>query len=333
MRPHDTTSRDALRVLLRGLDALGLESQAELRRLGIAGPDDDAAGPVDRRAYCALWERAAAGREDLGLDLAALIEPGTVGPVEWLAATAPTLGAGLEQLARHGQLLHAGGTYALQPHEGQVHFTYDPGGGDVLHRAQVDWAFAYLVRRMQRTLPRGGVVVEVRMQYPRPARAASRSRMEEAFGAPVHFGAALNELVLRREVLAQPLEMRDPELHAALQAVCSARRGRERTVVGQAEAVVARALERERVPALEEVARALGLGSRTLQRELLTAGLSFRALLLRARMNLARRWLSMPGHTVTEVAYRLAYSEPSSFLRAYRLHFGQRPSGAAAAPR
>ena len=59
------------------------------------------------------------------------------------------------------------------------------------------------------------------------------------------------------------------------------------------------------------------------KRTLQACGTSFRDLLLGARMELADRWLSVPGESVSEVGYRLGYSDPSVLVRAYRSYFGR----------
>ena len=319
---RDVNSVHTLQVAVGALSAFGLDAARELQRAGIGAPPDERA-PVARAAYCALWARIAqvAGRDEVGFEVAGTIQRGTLGPLEWLAMTADTVEEGLRKLARYGRLLHSGGHYALELRGRHACFVYHAGESPV-HRATLDWSLAYLASAVRRAVPGTSPIVEMRLQYPRPRHAA---RVEEAFGARVRFSAALNEIVLVREALDQPLATRDPDVHAALETVCRARCAPhgESALVPRVAATIRVALEREETPTLESVAKSLAMGARSLQRSLQGSGTSFRDLLLGARMELADRWLSVPGQSVSEVGYRLGYSEPSVLIRAYRSYFGR----------
>lgn len=124
----------------------------------------------------------------------------------------------------------------------------------------------------------------------------------------------------------------DPELHAFLHGLLEgleeARLERQRptTVVQQIlGALPARLSQGE--TRLSDVARALKVGTRTLQRRLSDEGLSFSALLDEQRHALAREYLRDRTLSAAEVAYLLGYEEPTSFFRAFRRWTGQTPEG------
>ncbi len=80
-------------------------------------------------------------------------------------------------------------------------------------------------------------------------------------------------------------------------------------------------------PHIEVVARDLGFHPRTLRRRLTGEGTSFRALvdqILRAR---ARRLLADPSLHLADVAQRLGFAEPASFIHAHRRWTGRTPRG------
>jgi AraC-like DNA-binding protein len=76
----------------------------------------------------------------------------------------------------------------------------------------------------------------------------------------------------------------------------------------------------------EELARAMGMSVRSLQRRLGEVGLTFRSLLERTRYELALRYLDDPGKSVTEITFLLGFSEQSAFSRAFRRWSGQAPT-------
>jgi AraC-like DNA-binding protein len=76
---------------------------------------------------------------------------------------------------------------------------------------------------------------------------------------------------------------------------------------------------------IETIARALATSTRSLQRRLTAAGISYRHLLDVARREEAERYLSDSRFSVGEVAYLLGYSEPAAFNRAFRRWHNEKP--------
>jgi len=79
-------------------------------------------------------------------------------------------------------------------------------------------------------------------------------------------------------------------------------------------------------PVEEDIARALAMSQRTLQRRLADAGTSFGGVLDATRRDLAFHHLSNPERQVSEIAYLLGFAEAASFNRAFRRWTGLSPS-------
>lgn len=78
-------------------------------------------------------------------------------------------------------------------------------------------------------------------------------------------------------------------------------------------------------PALADVARRLGLPSRTMQRRLQENGARFEALLERVTLQKAREMLAAPDVPITRIAFDLGYSDPAHFTRAMLRATGETP--------
>lgn len=77
---------------------------------------------------------------------------------------------------------------------------------------------------------------------------------------------------------------------------------------------------------LAEVARRVGMSTRTLQRQFLAeTGSSWRTFSMQARMLRALELLAVPGARVTEVAMRLGFSSFGAFTRAFSRLAGETP--------
>ena len=81
-----------------------------------------------------------------------------------------------------------------------------------------------------------------------------------------------------------------------------------------------------RHPTIDDIAEALHISSRTLQRRLRDAGFSFRRVLEEARHRLARHYLNDPALELNEAAYLLGYEDGNSFVRAFRTWEGVPPA-------
>jgi len=77
---------------------------------------------------------------------------------------------------------------------------------------------------------------------------------------------------------------------------------------------------------VEDVARALSLSSRTLQRRLERAGTTFASLIDDARRAAALTHLRNPRVAIKEAAFLVGFSEPSTFYRAFRRWTGATPA-------
>ena len=73
------------------------------------------------------------------------------------------------------------------------------------------------------------------------------------------------------------------------------------------------------------VATKLGLSRQSLFRKLKAEGVTFEELLDGVRHKLALRYLNGDGLSVKETAYRLGFSEPASFSRAFKRWTGASP--------
>lgn len=84
------------------------------------------------------------------------------------------------------------------------------------------------------------------------------------------------------------------------------------------------------VPAMDEVARKLGMSGRTLRRKLKQEGKAFPTLVAEALRDRALHLLDDPKASVKEVAYKLGFATPNAFHRAFKRWTGSSPSEARA---
>lgn len=74
------------------------------------------------------------------------------------------------------------------------------------------------------------------------------------------------------------------------------------------------------------LANAAGINQRTLQRRLAKCGTSFTQLVTEVRIDLAKQWIQGQDYSISEIAARLGYNDPTNFSRAFRRVMGLSPS-------
>ncbi|MGE8451768.1 MAG: helix-turn-helix domain-containing protein [Pseudomonadales bacterium] len=74
------------------------------------------------------------------------------------------------------------------------------------------------------------------------------------------------------------------------------------------------------------IAKELGMSPRTVQRRLIRTGVDFQGLLDETRRSEALRLMGAANYSAADIAYRVGYSDPAHFTRAFTRWTGQAPS-------
>ena len=144
----------------------------------------------------------------------------------------------------------------------------------------------------------------------------------------MRFKADRNALIFRSSDLDLPFVTHNEELLAVIGThMESELKARNRSIhVGdQVKDTLRRSLAGKR-PTLQDVARELGLGARTLQRRLTDAGITFQQVVEETRHDLAHHYLKQRSVEVNEIAFLLGFEDANSFFRAFQAWEGTSPS-------
>ena len=187
----------------------------------------------------------------------------------------------------------------------------------------VDLCFAWILN-----IGRRGTGLPIAPRAVELTRAAQHREIYEThFGCRVKFRAPQNALVFSNADLGRPFLTHNADLLAMigpqLDAQLATRRAEDRAQ-DQVTSVIKRLLAGRR-PDLGEVARELGVSTRTLQRRLGGAGVTFQHLLEEARRELAHQYLLHSTLDLSQTAYLLGYEDANSFFRAFQQWEGSSP--------
>ncbi len=150
---------------------------------------------------------------------------------------------------------------------------------------------------------------------------------EAHFGCPVKLDARENTIVFAKADLDRPFLTHNPDLFATIapQLEAELKLALASKAIGEKVKSILKPLLAGRRPAIEGVARELGMSPRTLQRRLADDGVTFQQLLQGARRELARHYLLHSSLELTETAYLLGYEDAHSFFRAFHDWEGSPP--------
>ena len=269
------------------------------------------------RDLVALYERAArvTGNPLFGLD-AGRAMANDFGPWSDYARSAPTLGACLARASR-GLAFHQSSTRLSLSLDGpQALYTYHvPVAGPRARAQHVEHTLPALLSAFRRYTGPDWSPDAIEVDLPRDGRIAS---LERSLAIPIRCDCPAYAIRFQRAALAiaesphVPLARRltRRDLMAAIN-----RRPPRDEVGAVRELIHLRFLDGP--VDLDGVAAHLGIGARTLQRRLEAANHSFRDLLAQERQARACALLETSDTPITEIAYRLGYSDVAHFSRAF----------------
>lgn len=172
----------------------------------------------------------------------------------------------------------------------------------------------------------GGGQLPLRFEfpYPRPAHAEAYG---EVLGDDVRFACPVAAWSFPAECLEAPLPSSNPALRELYEAECA----RLLADLKDTEdlAYRSRRLLRKfegQYPQMPQLAQMLNVSARTYRRRLAEQGTSFQTILDDVRREHATKLLRSGSMSMTSIAYRLGFNDPSNFRRAYRRWTGRTPT-------
>lgn len=149
----------------------------------------------------------------------------------------------------------------------------------------------------------------------------------EYFNCPVTFGSDANVLVFDRALFERKLEGSCPELAQINDTVVARYIARldQDDVIARVRAKIIARLDSDACDR-DTIARDLGMAPATLARKLARRGSSFHDILGDTRRSLALGYLGQSHLPVTEIAFRLGFTDLSNFTRAFKRWTGKAPT-------
>ena len=307
---------------MRGVQTADLLANAGLTRAGLEDPDLRLPAPT----VLAIWDSL---RERTGDPALQLVAPGSLPwgayrVIDFLVEASATVGDGVQRFVRFFQLITQAATLTIESDREEYRLVLAGGDSRPVPPMYVDYVFAALTTRIRMHIRKDLRVDRVEFRQSEPP---TRARYEEVFKAPIQFGAVNDRLCFSRAEWEAPTDNADEALVLLLEehARILAQRVSQNVAAFTAEVERAIAAAPPGGGSVEQVARALNMSVRTLQRRLIESGTTFREVAETVRSQLAVGYLADSKVSIAEVAFMLGFSDQTAFNRAFRRWTGETP--------
>lgn len=318
-----------VRSICQTLRGYGIEPEPLLERAGL----DRSLLGVPGARYPAtqvrrLWEQLLSETDDplVGMRCGQKMQVATLHSLGLAVVTSRSLSQVLDLVARYAKIIsstmdvslshnHEGTTLRLRTLKGT-----EPGGSASLAM------LAFILRQANSLSHHKVTPTAVGVCLPHLPE-TDRKRLDRHFGVAVDTSAECAHITFAYPDTIEPYASANAILREVTEelSIEYLNRVRQASFASRAEEVMTKLLANGQ-PRIKEVADAMHLSSRTLQRRLEREGVSFAELLDRLRKRLAHDMLAHSERPITEISYDLGFSDPSNFNRACNRWFGTAPA-------
>jgi AraC-like DNA-binding protein len=243
----------------------------------------------------------------------------------YAAASSDTLGEAMQGIARCSVMLNEG--IRIETDLGRafrIGFEY-AGVSRRSDRHQIEGWITAIVRCGREIAARDLQPAHISVMHPRIVDSAE---LDGFFRHSVDFSADHDAVIFGGEAAKLPVVNADRYLNRLVVGYCedvlARRKARSGETQADVENVIASLLPHGQ-PRLEEVARKLHVGTRTLRRKLAAEGMTFARILEDLRFALAKHYLAEQDFSISRIAWLLGHTEVSAFSHAFRRWTGRTP--------
>jgi AraC-like DNA-binding protein len=268
---------------------------------------------------------AVSGDEALGLHMLSPTRFVSFDVLADLTSHAATLRESLEAVTRYARIYSEGVTFTLSESHNSAVIRIDMRrSSEAGFRMSAELAMSgmlYLTRRFV-----GAHAQPRRVCFPYEA-PTYRAEYRRVFGGAERFGQPFTGIELKRSWLKCTQLYNNPELCQTLTEQAERELGR----VTRSSRFATRVTEHlaagdpATLPNMENVARRFGISARSLRRRLHDEDITYNVLVERALATLAKRMLAAADGSIQATAYRMGFSTPSGFHRAFKRWTGLTP--------
>lgn len=319
-----------LLCMLQEAQHFGVDTRSILANHGMDLSTIDPSAEIDRTMELAILAQIAEQIDDpaVGLRIAEAISVAIYGPLLMILISCENGHQALATGIRFQELTYLHGHLRSEPMFECTALIIDPYPlPAALERLLIDSDLAgtyRLIRDVQRQLAIEYPVEEIWIPYRRPTEFAE---YENYFQCHVKFSMPDSRLLIRNEFLDRPFKSANAKAFELYQKQCESLLAEKH----RDESLSTRIADHlsifvEKLPHIDDVARAFDMNTRALRRRLSEEGRNFRDILAQTRIDKAKHYLQNSQLNIETIARYLGYAEPASFIHAFHRLTGVSPS-------
>jgi len=255
----------------------------------------------------------------LGFHLACSVDLREVGLVYYVIASSDRFADALSNAKRYCAIMNEGVCLQVKHDDRTVSITLDYVDIErMTDRHQIEFWLTTIIRILRQVTDTRLAPHRLKIRH---RRSETPAEMKIFFGCDIEFGAESDEIILPTSVTSLPIVGRDNYLNELLRQYAEtalADRSKQHTAHRSAVERVLPQLLPHAKASMSNVAKQLGVSTRTLSRKLREEGAPFTVILDETRAALAKAYLAERDLPVTEIAWLLGYREVSSFTHAFK---------------
>jgi AraC-like DNA-binding protein len=306
---------------------LGLNTHAELVKVGLSEAllkDPEQSLPVQSAVQLLENSAASSGCQTFGLRMAESRQFSDLGAVALLLTHQPSLRNALQMTVQYRHLLNRALAIFIEEAGDLVIIREEVVTDTPMPcRQATELAIGVMARLCASLLGPHWRPVSVNFTHDAPDDLRLHRRL---FGCEIKFGAEFNGIACPASAFDAPNPNADPAMaRYAQRFVDSLQDLSEPSIVHEVRKAIYLLLPMGRAT-IEQVAQALGMNVRTLQRRLEESGFNFSDLINEVRRDLVQRYMNNPSYSLARIGDLLGYSLPSSFTRWFATQFDATPA-------
>lgn len=314
----------AARLKRRGIDVERFCADAGLPPAAFSSPIVRLSGSDLARAVEAAIHLS--GDPALGLRVGQVTPASHLPLVGSLLVNCRTMRDAIEINERFSLLVRPEATWELTEQADTASYSYQQNNVEgAASRFRVEFAMALTISFAEHFVGRNHAPIEVHFQHAAPLHVAV---YESVFQCPIVFEAARNELIFDRKLLDEVAMLSDELVWRTLMQRAENMLAEQRSTWGLPDRVKSALYYGANLGDADtnDVARRLGLTSRSLRRRLAEEGRPLSTLIAEVKCELACVRLRDPDSCIKKLAGDLGFSEPSAFHRAFKRWMGVTPA-------
>lgn len=316
-------------AIARAMDHHNLDSEALFKTCGVnlsQALDTNARFPVTRISRVIRLAAETSGDENFGLMVAKYIRPTSWHALGISIWASNCMKESFQRLVRYQRMFNTAIEISMEeePHQTIVSMRFPDTYAPLLCDTDMDAIMATTVLTCRHLAEGQFKPFEITLCREAPQ---AHEEFERLFSCPVTFSADANQIIMDPQDLERLLPTRNAELAILNDRLIQEYLARldRHDVVNQVYSKLIETLGTT-LPNQEQVASALHLSQRSLQRKLQQAGTSYQEILDQLRQELAIQYLQQSHLSVNEISYLLGFTKLGSFTRAFRRWTQQSPS-------